>query len=79
MNGGLPCDSHLQQGGSGELWACQPDLSARKGYGTDHLECDHMVCAGQSGNWAQTMWVHERQVLPDQPHLLLQQGVPPGG
>jgi len=37
----------------------------------DHLECNNMACAGQPGYQAQSVWVHERQVLPDQPHLLL--------
>lgn len=27
--------------------ALQPELSAREGYGTDHLECSDMAGAGQ--------------------------------
>jgi len=55
----------------GNLQACHPDL----GYGTDHPERDHMTwaCAGQLGHQAQPAWVHERQVLFDQPDLLLYQ------
>lgn len=30
------------EGASRKLLACQPVLSAREGYGTDHLECEHI-------------------------------------
>ena len=45
------CDVHLQErpeGGSGELQACQPGLSAREGYGADQPECHHMARIGDS-------------------------------
>ena len=51
------------EGGSRELQACQPDLSAREGYGAVHLECHHMAHTGQPGDQAQPAWVYERQVL----------------
>ena len=59
------------EGGSGEPQACQPDLCAGEDYGTIHPECAHQACEGQPGDQAQPAWVHERQVLLDQPHLLL--------
>jgi len=34
-------------------------------------ECIHQACAGQPGDQAQPVWVRERQVLLDQPDLLL--------
>ena len=40
----------------------------RKGYRADHLEWDHMACEGQ---WGDLEWVQERQILLDQPNLLL--------
>jgi len=30
-------------------------------------ECTHLACEGQPGAQAQPAWVHERQVLLDQP------------
>jgi len=33
--------------GSGELQASQPDLNTGKGYGTDHLQCDHTAYTRQ--------------------------------
>lgn len=39
-------------------------------YGADHLECDHVVCAGHE---AWTEHIHERQVLHDQPDLFYDQ------
>ena len=50
---------------------CQPDLSDRQYYGVIHLECAHWACEGQAGDQAQPAWVHERQVLLDQPDLRL--------
>ncbi|GAB0210105.1 hypothetical protein GRJ2_003476300 [Grus japonensis] len=67
-------DVHLQEGperGSRELQACQPDLSTGEDYGAVHLECTHQAGAGQPGDQAQSAWIHERQVLLDQPDLLL--------
>ena len=53
------------KGGSWELQACQPDLSAGQDYGAVHPECAHWACEGQPGDHAQPAWVHERQVLLD--------------
>ena len=72
--GAWQCDSHLQEGlqeGSRKLQACQPGLSTREGYVTDNLEGDHTACGGQPGDQAQPAQVHKRQVLLDQPDLLL--------
>ncbi|KAJ7398690.1 hypothetical protein BTVI_122832 [Pitangus sulphuratus] len=63
---------------SEELQACQPDLGAWEGYGADHAECHHMACTGQRGDQAQAEWVYERQVLLDQPDLLLWQDMESG-
>ena len=60
-------------GVSQELQACQPDLDAREDYGVIHPECDHWACEGQPGNQAQPAWVHERQVLLNNPDLLYDQ------
>jgi len=68
------CGAHLQEGpegGCGELQACESDLGAREGYGTDHLECHHVAHIGQPGDQAQPAWVHGKQVQLDQPDLLL--------
>ena len=68
------CDILLQEGlegGSWELQACQSDLSAGEGYGADHLQCHHAAHTVQPGPQAQSAWVHERHILPDQPDLLL--------
>jgi len=46
-------------------------VSAREDYGMIHPECAHQACEGQPGDQAQPAWVHERQVLLDQPDLLL--------
>ena len=54
-----------------ELQACQPDLGAGEGYGADHPECHHTACAGQLRDQAQPAWGYERQVLLDEPDLLL--------
>ncbi|GAB0203928.1 mitochondrial enolase superfamily member 1 [Grus japonensis] len=35
------------------------------------MECAHQGGAGQPGDQAQPTWIHERQVLLDQPDLLL--------
>lgn len=55
----------------GELKACQPDMSASEGHGDDHRECHHATSTGQPGYKAQLAYVYERQVLLDQPSLLL--------
>lgn len=53
MTGGWPvwhCGTHGAEGpegGSRKPQACQPDLSAREGYETDHL--NHTEDAGQPG------------------------------
>jgi len=68
------CKTHLQaglEGGLRELQACQPDHGAGQDYGVIHLECTHWACEGQAGVQAQPARVHERQVLFDQPDLLL--------
>ena len=62
-----------------ELQACQPDLGAREGYGTDHRESDHTECGGEPADQAWPSWINEMQVLLDQPHLLLQLGDQPTG
>jgi len=76
------CDARLQEepeGGPWELQACQPDLGVREDYEAVHPECAHRACEGQPGDQAQPAWVHERQVLLDQPHLLLWPGDSPSG
>jgi len=55
----------------GNPQACQPDLGARQDYGAVHPECAHQVSEGQPGDQAHPAWVQERQVLLDQPDLLL--------
>ena len=68
------CDIHLQAGPEGVSWelqACQPDLSAGEDYGEIHPECSQRACEIQPGDQSQSAWVHERQVLLGQPHLLL--------
>jgi len=69
------CNALLQQewpeGGSWELQACQSDLGARQDYRVINPECTHLACAGHPGDQAQPAWIHEREVLFDQPHLLL--------
>jgi len=55
---------------SQELQAYQPELGAREDYGEVHPECAHQASKGQPGNQAQPAWVHENQVLLDQPDLL---------
>ncbi|GAB0182815.1 hypothetical protein GRJ2_000746800 [Grus japonensis] len=62
---------YKKEGGSRELQACQPDLSTREDYGAVHLECAYQAGAGQPGDQAQLAQAHERQVLLDQPDLLL--------
>ena len=57
------CDAHLQEGqegGSGEVQACQSDLSAGEGCGADQLECHHMARTGQPGDEAQSARVYEK-------------------
>ena len=54
-------------------------LGAREGYGTDDLEWDHTASAGQPGDQAQPAWFHERQILLDQPDLLLWLNDQPSG
>jgi len=49
----------------------RPDLGAGEDYGAVHIECTHRACEGQPGDPVQPAWVHERQVLLDQPDLLL--------
>lgn len=56
---------------SGELQAWQPDLGTRESYRANHLGWDHTACAWHPGDQAQPAWVHKRQVVLDQPHLLL--------
>ena len=50
---------------------CQPDLGAGEDCGAIHPECAHQECEGQPEDQAQPAQVHERQVLLDQPDLLL--------
>ncbi|PKU43984.1 solute carrier family 12 member 2 [Limosa lapponica baueri] len=56
LTGEVPVDWRLAntqegpEGGSGELQACQPDLSAWEGYGTDHPECHYVAHVGQTGS-----------------------------
>jgi len=59
--------------------ACQPDLGAEQDYGVIHSECAYRACEGHPGDQAQPAWVHERQVLLDQPDLLLRPGDLPSG
>jgi len=50
------CNTHVQEGvegGSWELQACQPDLSAGEDCGGIHPECAHRACEGQLGDQAQ--------------------------
>jgi len=47
------------------------DLGAGEDYAAIQLECSDRACEGQPGDQAQPAWVHERQVLLDQPDLLL--------
>ena len=54
-----------------EAWASQPELGAGEDYGVIHLEYAHWACEGQPRDQAQSTWVHEKQVLLDQPSLLL--------
>ena len=61
----------FKKGGSGKLWTCEPDLGGGKDYGALHLECTHQARAGQPGDQAEPACVHKRQVLLDQPDLLL--------
>lgn len=56
---------------SGELQVCQPGLGAREGFGADHLEHNPAAHPGYQGHQAQSGWAFERQVLVDQPGLLL--------
>jgi len=56
---------------SGELQACQPSLGVGEGYGADHSGCHRAAHTGQPGDQAQPAWAYERQVLLDQPDLLL--------
>jgi len=68
------CNTHLQEGpegGSREPQACQPDLGAGQDSGVILPECAHWACEGQPEDQAQPAWLHERQVLLDQPDLLL--------
>lgn len=68
------CDAHLQEvrdGGSGKLQACQSDLGAREARGADYLERHHTALAEQPDDQAQSAWVYQRQVLLDEPDLLL--------
>lgn len=58
------------EGGSGELKACQPDISACGGHGADHLECHHARSTGQARYKVPLAWVYARQVFLDQPCLL---------
>lgn len=53
------------------MQSCQPDFSVREDHGADHLECHQMECAGQAEDQAQPAWASERQILLDQPGLLL--------
>jgi len=46
-------------------------LTSGEGSGAVHPECTQWTCEGQPGDHAQPAWVHERQVLLDQPDLLL--------
>lgn len=56
------------------MQACQPDLSAREGYGADHLDGDHTTRVGHPGDLAQAVLVHERHVLLDQVTCLVDEG-----
>jgi len=42
-----------------------------KNHGAIHPACAHWACEGQPRDQDQPAWVHERQVLLDQPDLLL--------
>lgn len=37
----------------------------------EQIILSEMTCGGEPGDWAQPAWVHKKQVLPDQTHLLL--------
>ena len=56
-------------------WKADPGnyrpVSAREAHGADSLESHHAALAGQAGDQAQSAWVYERQVLLDEPDLLL--------
>jgi len=49
----------------------EPEVIALLLLHSDHLDCHHMACTGQSGDQAQSAWVYERRVLLDHPDLLL--------
>ncbi|GAB0176985.1 hypothetical protein GRJ2_000163700 [Grus japonensis] len=65
-----PIYKKCQKKDLGNLQACQSDLGAGEDY-EDPPECHHAAHTGQQGNRAQSAWVYERQVLLDQPDLLL--------
>ena len=48
-------------------------------YGTGHPECHYVAHEEQPGDQAQSAWVHERQVVLDNPDPLLKQGDPLSG
>lgn len=52
------CDADVQGGseeGFRELHACQSDHGIREGPGADRLECNHAICAGQTGSGPASM------------------------
>lgn len=42
--------THLQDGESRELQACQIDFGTTGGHVADHLECHQTACVGQPGD-----------------------------
>ena len=75
-------NTHLQEGpegGSQELQACQHDVCAGEDYTVVHLKYAYWACEGQPGDQAQPAWIQDREVLFDQPDLLLWPGDLPSG
>lgn len=56
-----------------DLGNYRSDLGAKEAQRADYLECHHSALTGQPSDQAQSAWVYLRQVLLDEPDLLLQQ------
>lgn len=50
-----------------ELLTCQPQLCAWEDHRTDPPGCYAKAHGGQGGDWGQPAWLHQGQVLSDQP------------
>ena len=62
-----------------ELQAGQPHLNPWESDGANNPQNHLYIYEGQEGDWEQSAWIHDKEIMPDQPDSLLGQNDQLGG